>query len=120
MSYSLNSVKGGYVALCRGTAIGAIKGATRSLDYSSFDGGPWLQCWRSATTARTMTALEIFQSNVKLLHEGFQKLGGGVPIVWTIELGVFVYKRESAPFVKIDTHTSFRCAFHAVHRWSNV
>ena len=32
LSYSLNSLKGGYM----GTTIGVIKGATRSLDYSSF------------------------------------------------------------------------------------
>ena len=33
MSYNLNSLKGGYIF---GTTIGAIKGDTRSLDYSSY------------------------------------------------------------------------------------
>ena len=35
MSYSLNSLKGGYIGDCIGTTIGVIKGDTRSLDYSS-------------------------------------------------------------------------------------
>ena len=34
MSYSLNSLKGGYIG--NGTTIGVIKGDTRSLDYSSY------------------------------------------------------------------------------------
>ena len=35
MSYSLNSVKGGYIVYFIGGTIGVIKGDTRSLDYSS-------------------------------------------------------------------------------------
>ena len=34
-SYSLNSLKGGYIGEYIGTMIGGIKGDTRSLDYSS-------------------------------------------------------------------------------------
>ena len=37
MSYSLNSLKGGYI----GDYMGDIKGDTRSLDYGSYDGGLW-------------------------------------------------------------------------------
>ena len=36
MSYSLNSLKGGYIG-DQGTTIGVIKGDTRSLDYSSYE-----------------------------------------------------------------------------------
>ena len=36
MSYSLNSLKGGYIGIIYGTTIGVIKGDTRSLDYSSY------------------------------------------------------------------------------------
>ena len=36
MSYSLNSLKGGFIGDYRGNIIGAIKGDTRSLDYSSY------------------------------------------------------------------------------------
>ena len=36
MSYSLNSLKGGYIGEYIGTNIGGIKGDTRSLDYSSY------------------------------------------------------------------------------------
>ena len=35
MSYSLNSLKGGYIGDYMGTTIGVIKGDTRSLDSSS-------------------------------------------------------------------------------------
>ena len=35
VSYSLNSLKGGYIGDYIGTTIGLIKGDTRSLDYSS-------------------------------------------------------------------------------------
>ena len=34
MSYSLNSLKGGYIGDYIGTTMGVIKGDTRSLDYS--------------------------------------------------------------------------------------
>ena len=37
MSYSLNSLKGGYIGDCIGGTIGVIKGDTRSLDSGSFD-----------------------------------------------------------------------------------
>ena len=36
MSYSLNSLKGGYIGGYLGTTIGDIKGETRSLDYGSY------------------------------------------------------------------------------------
>ena len=36
MSYSLNSLNGGYIGDNRGTTTGHIKGDTRSLDYSSY------------------------------------------------------------------------------------
>ena len=36
MSYSLNSLKGGYIGGYIRTTIGLIKGDTRSLDYSSY------------------------------------------------------------------------------------
>ena len=36
MSYSLNSLKGGYIGDYIGTTMRAIKGNTRSLDYSSY------------------------------------------------------------------------------------
>ena len=36
MSYSLNSLKGGYIGDYIGTTIGVIKGDTRSLDYGSY------------------------------------------------------------------------------------
>ena len=36
MSYSLNSLKGVIKGTIQGTTIGAIKGDTRSLDYSSY------------------------------------------------------------------------------------
>ena len=36
MSYSLNSLKGGYIRIILGTTIGVFKGDTRSLDYSSY------------------------------------------------------------------------------------
>ena len=36
MSYSLSSLKGGYIGDYIGTTIGDIKGDTRSLDYGSF------------------------------------------------------------------------------------
>ena len=36
MSYSLNSLKGGYIGDYVGTTIGVIKGDTRSLGYSSY------------------------------------------------------------------------------------
>ena len=39
MSYSLNSLNGGYVRDYMGTTTGVIKGDTRSSDYSSNDGG---------------------------------------------------------------------------------
>ena len=39
MSYSLNSIKGGYTGDYMGTTIGVVKGDTRSSDYSSNDGG---------------------------------------------------------------------------------
>ena len=38
MSYSLNSLMGGYIGDYIGTTIGVIKGDTRSLDYSSYGG----------------------------------------------------------------------------------
>ena len=37
MSYSLNSLKGGYKGDYIGGIIGVIKGDTRSLDYSSYE-----------------------------------------------------------------------------------
>ena len=37
MSYSLTSLKGGYIGDYMGTSIGVIKGDTRSLDYSSYE-----------------------------------------------------------------------------------
>ena len=37
VSFSLNSLKGGYIGIIYGTTIGVIKGDTRSLDYSSCD-----------------------------------------------------------------------------------
>ena len=36
MSYSLNSLKGGYIGDYIGATIGVINGDTRSLDYSSY------------------------------------------------------------------------------------
>ena len=39
MSYSLNSIKGGYIGCYIGTIIGVIKGYTRSFDYSSHSQG---------------------------------------------------------------------------------
>ena len=36
MSYSRNSLKGGYTGDYMGTTIGVIEGYTRSLDYSSY------------------------------------------------------------------------------------
>ena len=36
MSYSLNSLKGGYIGDYIGTTIGDIKGDTKSLEYSSY------------------------------------------------------------------------------------
>ena len=36
MSYSLNSLKGGYIGHYIGITLGDIKGDTRSLDYSSY------------------------------------------------------------------------------------
>ena len=36
LSYSLNSLKGGYIGIYIGTTIGDIRGDTRSLDYGSF------------------------------------------------------------------------------------
>ena len=38
MSYSLNSLKGGYIGDYIGTTIGGIRGDTRSLDYGSDQG----------------------------------------------------------------------------------
>ena len=35
MSYSLNSLKGGYIGLIEGTIMGVMKGDTRSLDHGS-------------------------------------------------------------------------------------
>ena len=37
MSYSLNSLKGGYIGIKWGSIIGDIKGDTRSLDYGSYN-----------------------------------------------------------------------------------
>ena len=37
MSYSLNSLKGGYIGDYTGTTLGDSKGDTRSLDYSSYE-----------------------------------------------------------------------------------
>ena len=36
MSYSLNSLKGGYIGIVQGYIIGVIKGDTRSLDNGSY------------------------------------------------------------------------------------
>ena len=38
MSYSLNSLKGGYIGIIWGTTIRVIKGDTRTLDYGSYRG----------------------------------------------------------------------------------
>ena len=37
MSYSLNSLKGGYIGDYIGTTVGVIKGDTRSLDYNTYN-----------------------------------------------------------------------------------
>ena len=62
MSYSLNSLKGGYIGDCIGDYYRGIKGDTRSLDYSSSDVRfpqdflhPWKGCRKNIDRAPQQT-----------------------------------------------------------------
>ena len=71
MSYSLNSLKGGYMGFYRGATIGLIKEDTTSLNYSSH------------TTQNLCFAYYSQESDISMLPDSLIKTGSMLGILFT-------------------------------------